>query len=65
MCSSATSSAGRDWSKNLITDYVGLGLDIFFSDGQPQVEPVSFWQADPTSPDALHIEHLTADQGGC
>src|SRR5206468_1016273 len=23
-----------DWSKNLITDYIGLGLDIFFSDGQ-------------------------------
>jgi hypothetical protein len=53
-----------DWSKNLITDYVGLGLDLFFSDGQPSVEGVSYWQSDPTQPDALHMEHLTADQGG-
>jgi hypothetical protein len=53
-----------DWSKNLITDYVGLGLDIFFSDGQGAVEGVSYWQSDPTQPDAMHLEHLAQAQGG-
>src|SRR5579871_3734205 len=32
-----------DWSQNMVTDYVGLGLDLFFSDGNPTVEPVSYW----------------------
>jgi hypothetical protein len=50
-----------DWSMNLVTDYVGIGVDIFFSDGQPHVEPVSYWESDPTKRDALHMEHLSAD----
>ena len=50
-----------DWSTNLVTDYVGIGLDFFFSDGQPQVQPISYWVSDPTHPDALHIERAPAD----
>ncbi len=52
-----------DWSQNLVTDYEGdLGINLFFLPGY--VEPVSYWQSDPSKPDALHIEHLTQDQGG-
>ncbi len=50
-----------DWSQQMVTDYVGLGLDLFFSDGQPQVEPVSWWDSDPTSPDSLHMERNQLD----
>jgi hypothetical protein len=44
-----------DWSQNLVTDYVGLGINFFFEDGA-SVEPVSYWESDPTKPDALHLE---------
>jgi hypothetical protein len=50
-----------DWSQNMVTDYVGLGLDLFFSDGTPKVEPVSYWESDPTQPDALHLERSQLD----
>ncbi len=43
-----------DWSKNQATDYVGIGLNFFF-DGVT-VQPVSYWESDPSSPDALHME---------
>lgn len=52
-----------DWSQNLVTDYVGLGIDIFFGDGNPQIQPVSYWESDPSKPDAMHLEHLGADRG--
>jgi hypothetical protein len=52
-----------DWSQNLVVDYVGLGIDLFFSDGV-QAQPVSYWESDPTSPDAMRLEHLAADKGG-
>src|SRR4029453_3446647 len=45
-----------DWSQNMVTDFVGIGLDLFFSDGEPKVEPISYWESDPTHPDALHME---------
>jgi Met-zincin len=50
-----------DWSQNQVTDYVGIGLDIYFSDGEPKVEPVSYWESDPTKPDALHLERAQDD----
>lgn len=53
-----------DWAQNLVTDYVGLGMDIFFGDGSPQVQSVSYWESDPSKPDAMHLEHVAADQGG-
>ena len=45
-----------DWSQNIITDYVGLGLNFFFETGA-STEPSSYWESDPTKPDALHLEH--------
>ena len=53
-----------DWSQNLVTDYVGIGVDLFFGEGNPQVQPVSYWESDPSKPDALHLEHLSGDRGG-
>ena len=50
-----------DWSQNAVTDYVGIGLDFFFSEGNPTVQPISYWISDPTHPDALHIERAPAD----
>ncbi len=46
-----------DWSKNLITDYSGIGLQLWFSDAK--VEPVSYWESDPSHPDAIHFERAT------
>ena len=43
-----------DWSNNQVTDYVGLGVNFFFNDAS--VENVSYWESDPTKPDALHFE---------
>ncbi|MDB4967757.1 MAG: MoxR-like ATPase [Myxococcales bacterium] len=43
-----------DWSENQITDYVGIGLNFFFNDAT--VSNVSYWESDPTKPDALHFE---------
>ncbi|HEY2745825.1 MAG TPA: zinc-dependent metalloprotease [Polyangia bacterium] len=43
-----------DWSNNQVTDYVGLGVNFFFSDAT--VSNVSYWESDPTKPDALHFE---------
>ena len=48
-----------DWSSNQVTDYVGLGVNFFFNDAT--VSNVSFWESDPTKPDALHFER--ADDG--
>lgn len=48
-----------DWSQNQVTDYVGLGVNFFFDDAT--VSNVSYWESDPTKPDALHFER--ADQG--
>jgi len=53
-----------DWSMNLVTDYVGIGINLFFSDGQPQVQPISYWESDPTKRDALHMEHVSKDTNG-
>ena len=47
-----------DWSTNQVTDYIGVGIDIFFADGQPKVEPVSYWESDPTKPDAMHWDRF-------
>ena len=47
-----------DWSENQVTDYVGLGVNFFFDDAT--VSNVSYWESDPTKPDALHFER--ADQ---
>jgi len=46
-----------DWSQNLIgaADVVGLGINFFFEDGA-SVESASYWESDPTSPDAFHME---------
>lgn len=43
-----------DWSANQVTDYVGLGVNFFFDDAT--VSNVSYWESDPTKPDALHFE---------
>ena len=43
-----------DWSSNQVTDYVGLGVNFFFDDAT--VSNVSYWESDPTKPDALHFE---------
>ncbi|MGZ3406625.1 MAG: zinc-dependent metalloprotease, partial [Polyangia bacterium] len=43
-----------DWSSNQVTDYVGLGINFFFDDAT--VSNVSYWESDPTKPDALHFE---------
>lgn len=43
-----------DWSQNQVTDYVGLGINFFFDDAT--VSGVSYWESDPTKPDALHFE---------
>lgn len=43
-----------DWSENQVTDYVGLGVNFFFDDAT--VSNVSYWESDPTKPDALHFE---------
>ena len=48
-----------DWSNNQVTDYVGLGVNFFFNDAT--VSNVSYWESDPTKPDALHFER--ADDG--
>ena len=48
-----------DWSKNQATDYVGIGLNFFF-DGV-SVQPISYWESDPSSPDALHMERADAN----
>ncbi len=46
-----------DWSQNLVTDYIGIGLNLFFGkDDGITVQPVSFWEADPTSPDGFYKE---------
>lgn len=50
-----------DWSQNEVTDYVGIGIDFFFSDGQPQIQNISYWESDPNSPDALHFERSPED----
>ena len=46
-----------DWSNNLLTDadIVGLGINFFFQDGV-HVESASYWESDPTKPDAFHME---------
>jgi hypothetical protein len=44
-----------DWSQNVVTDYAGIGLNFFFADGV-SVQPSSYWESDPTKPDALHLE---------
>ncbi len=49
-----------DWSKNVITDYSGIGLHFWFYDSK--IEPVSFWESDPASPDAIHFERATKDE---
>src|SRR5262249_14382069 len=51
-----------DWAQNLVTDYVGLGVNFFFNDGA-SVEPVSYWESDPTKPDALHLERADKTDG--
>jgi hypothetical protein len=43
-----------DWSENQVTDYVGIGINFFF-DGV-KVQSSSYWESDPTKPDALHLE---------
>jgi hypothetical protein len=43
-----------DWSDNQVTDYVGIGINFFFDDAK--VSAVSYWESDPTKPDALHFE---------
>lgn len=43
-----------DWSKNLAPDYSGIGLDLFF--GGVNVNELTYYVSDPTSPDALHVE---------
>ncbi len=50
-----------DWSTNLIgaDDVVGLGINFFFEDGA-SVESASYWESDPTSPDAFHMERADA-----
>ncbi len=53
-----------DWSQNLVTDYVGIGLEFFFSDGNPQIQPVGYWESDPSKPDAMHLEHLSEAKNG-
>src|SRR5579883_320680 len=50
-----------DWSQNLTTDLKGIGLEMFFSEEYPQIEPISYWVSDPTSPDALHMERAQSD----
>jgi hypothetical protein len=50
-----------DWSQNEVTDYVGIGLDFIFSDGQPDIQNVSYWESDPTKPDAIHFDRAAAD----
>lgn len=47
-----------DWSKNVITDYTGLGLSFWFANSK--VEPASYWDSNPASPDALHFERAAA-----
>ncbi|MCS6913412.1 MAG: hypothetical protein RMK29_02360 [Myxococcales bacterium] len=46
-----------DWSRNEVVDYVGIGLNLFFSrDEGVSIQPVSFWEADPTRPDGVYKE---------
>jgi hypothetical protein len=52
-----------DWSQNLVVDYSGLGLDLFLSDGNTRVEPISYWVSDPTQPDALRLERSAGGAG--
>jgi hypothetical protein len=53
-----------DWSQNLLTqsDVVGLGINFFFSDGA-SVESASYWESDPTAPDAFRMERADATDG--
>lgn len=46
-----------DWSQNLVTDYIGIGLNMFFSkDDGVTIQPVSYWEADPTQQDGIYKE---------
>jgi hypothetical protein len=48
-----------DWSMNLVTDFNGLGLSMFFDNLRAQ--GVSYWESDPSKPDGIHIEHVKAE----
>lgn len=45
-----------DWSNNVLgdSDVIGLGINFFFSD--VKVESASYWESDPSKPDAFHME---------
>lgn len=51
-----------DWSMNLVTDFTGLGLSMFF-DGI-RAQPISYWESDPSKKDGLHMEHVAEAKGG-
>ncbi len=44
-----------NWSDSQIVDAQGLGLNFFFEEGL-RVQNASYWESDPTKPDALHME---------
>lgn len=50
-----------DWSQNVLlpSDVVGLGINFLFADGV-SVQPGSYWESDPTKPDAFRMERADA-----
>jgi hypothetical protein len=52
-----------DWSNNVLTpnDVIGIGINFLFEDGI-SVQPGSYWESDPTKPDAFHMERATAEE---
>ena len=53
-----------DWSTSQLgaDDLSGLGLNFFFENGMT-IKPASWWESDPTKPDALHMERADASDG--
>lgn len=46
-----------DWSNNVLTpnDVIGVGINFLFADNV-SVQPGSYWESDPTKPDAFRME---------
>jgi hypothetical protein len=54
-----------NWGQSALSasDISGLNLNFFFEDGA-QIEPASYWESDPTKPDALHLERADDSDNG-